>query len=326
MKQKDGDKTPSSFTETVQLVEEYVKVEIIKETETKQLYYHTLDHAVAVKRRAKHIFQAVKSVLFQHYSDPELTRLENLTSLCGLAHDMVQLFDSSRSPNQPRRRHAGVSENATSKKLLKYIQSLNQKLATNISDPTILFSDRDQQIIQDAIAATVCQIDPQAERFDQFSTISIHQPYLYDSQPKISVVGNIIALADLGTLGMEGVDNFIKDGILVFLEDNLEFKELILNCNTQKYISPDFQNNRSRSQLKSRLLAMSRFMVKLAYDRQARFELEIAQFSLPARKILRDQVFIYLNQENIAKIDALIPTQENVELIKLMDFFCLNKA
>lgn len=323
MKQNYGDKTPGSFTETVQLVEEYVRAEIIQEIEAKQLYYHTLDHAVTVKRRASKIFQAIESVLVASHSDQELARLENLISLCAFAHDMVQQFAPATAAERTRKRPAGISEAKTATKLLNYIQNLNQELTTKISDSTILFSDRDRQIIQDAIIATVCQPDPKAARADyQFSANSIYQPYLYDSQPKISIAGSIIALADLGALGMEGVDSFIQDGILVFLEDNLEFKELILDCNRHKYLSAGLSDNGDR--LKSKLLGMTRFMVNLAGDRQARFESEIAQFAPPARQILRDRVFIYFNQETLDKINTMIPTQESVELGELMKFFCLN--
>ena len=323
MKQNYGDRAPGSFAETVQLVEEYVSAEIIQEIAAKQLYYHTLDHAVTVKRRASKIFQAIQSVLFPSYADQELARLENLISLSAFAHDMVQQFAPVTAANRPRKRPAGISEAQTAKKLLNYIQNLNQELATEVSNPAILFSDRDRQIIQDAIIATVCQADPNTDRADyQFSANSIYQPYFYDSQPKISIAGSIIALADLGALGMEGVDSFIQDGILVFLEDNLEFKELILDCNIQKYLSSSLSDNGDR--LKNKLLGMTRFMVNLAGDRQARFESEIAQFSPMARQILRDQVFIYFNQETLDKIDTMIPTQENVELGELMKFFCLN--
>lgn len=351
MKQNYGGKTPGSFTETVQLVEEYVRAEVVKETKTKQLYYHTLDHAEAVKSRANNIFQAIKPVLLQSYSEPELTRLEDLTNLCGLAHDMVQLFDPSTAPDKPRRRPAKMSEAATAEKLLSYIQNLNHQLSSKVSDPKVLFEDRDRQIIQDAIDATVCLPDPQADRPDfKFSANSIYQPYLYNSQPKVSLVGHIIALADLGTLGMEGIDRFVKDGILIFLEDNLEFEELVLHCNIHKYLTSDSPENndvltqknrasgrpsqrniatqkisqKQRDQINAKLLGMTRFMLNLAHDRYARFETEIAHFSPAARQILRDHVFVYLNQENIKNVEQIIPTHKNVELLELMNFFCLD--
>ncbi|MGF1589118.1 MAG: hypothetical protein ACFCU7_07735 [Pleurocapsa sp.] len=317
MKQNYRDKKPSSFTKTVQLVENYVRAEILQETKDKQLYYHNLDHALAVKRRANNIFQEIKFVLSQDNSHEELERLENLINLCALAHDMVQLFDPPSAANQPRQRQVGRSETETAKKLLHYIQHLNQELAAERLDDSVLFSDRDQKIIQDAILATICDRDPQAGKADYtFSPNSIYQPYLYDPRPKISIVGSIIALADLGALGMEGIEIYIQDGILVFLEDNPDLESLILNCDRSNYWDGDI--------IKARLLAMTRFMVSLAYERRARLELEISGFASQARQILRDKIFLGLNQENMVKITTIMPTQDNVSLKELVNFFYLN--
>lgn len=326
MKQNYWNKKPSSFAETVQLVENYVQAEIRQETKDKQLFYHTLDHALAVKRRASSIFQAIKSALAQEISADELKRLESLVNLSALAHDMVQLFDSSTQVNQPRKRLTGLSETETANKLLRYIQNLNQELTAYDLKSAILFSDRDQQIIQDAIAATVCCHDPQAGIANYtFSAHSLYQPYLYESQPKISIVGSIIALADLGTLGMEGVDKYIQDGILVFLEDNPNYEELIVDCNSHKYEPQTGFGMSDGNLIRKKLLAMARFMVSFAYERKARFEREISGFSPQVRQTLRDQVFIYLSQATLEKVEAVVPTHKNVSLEELIDFFCLPK-
>lgn len=327
MKPDYCDRKPSSFTETVELVENYVRAEIRQESKDKQLYYHTLDHALAVKRRASIIFSAIRSILSQKYSNQELKRLECLVSLCGLAHDMVQLFESSSPADQPRQRLTGRSETETANKLLQFIQDLNHELAASNPNSAILFSERDQRIIRDAIAATVCQKDPQAGKADYtFSDYSIYQPYLYQSQPKISIVGSIIALADLGALGMDGVEKYIQDGILVFIEDNPDYEKLILNYDSyvpQLDYSSRFANH---SLIRSRLLTMTKFMVNFARERKARFELEIAGFPTQARQILRDKIFIYLTPENIEKIETIVPTKDNVSLEELIDFFNLPKS
>ena len=327
MIQKYSDEQPSTFADTVRLVEDYVREEIIQEARHKQLYYHNIDHALAVKRRANYIFQQIKPVLSQHKSDAEIMRLKSLVDLCGFAHDMVQLFEPVTAANQSRKRRVGLSEIETANKLVKYIDKLNRELTANTSHtPSILFSDRDLNIIRDAIEATICIRDPLAGKADYtLSPYSIYQPYLYEPRPKISIVGSIIALADLGTLGMEGVDNYIRDGILVFLEDNLNFKPIILNCNFSE------SNALARygldcQQLKAKLLAMARFMVNLARERQTRFELEIAGFPEPIRHILRHQIFIYLNRESIQKLEAVVPTGDNVSLPELVDFFCLQEV
>ena len=328
MKNHQNHRSPSSFADTVQLVESYVTQEIIKETQHKQLYYHNLYHALAVRRRAKQIFQQIAPVLSQVKSEAEIERLAILIELCSMAHDMMQLFEPNTAVDRPRKRRARVSEIATADKLLKYVAQLNEELTAtdNSLDASVLFSDRDCEIIRDAIEATICIPDPLAGKVDySFSPQSIYQPYLYDTQPKISIVGSILALADLGTLGMEGVEEYIQDGILIFFEDNPNFKDSLSNCN----LTPSKACNDlglERKAIESKLLAMTRFMVNLASERQARFELEISGFDRQVRQILRERVFVYLTPENIQQVAAKIPTQDNSSLSVLLDFFCLDWA
>lgn len=318
---------PNSFADTVQLVESYVTQEIIKEAQHKQLYYHNLYHALAVRRRARQIFQQIAPVLSLAKSQAEIERLAILIDLCSIAHDMVQLLEPNTAVNGSRKRPPRLSEIATADKLLKYVAQLNKELTATADslDSSVLFSDRDCEIIRDAIEATICIRDPLAGKADySFSPQSIYQPYLYDSQPKISIVGSILALADLGTLGMEGVEEYIQDGILIFLEDNPNFKDPISNCNLDPSEACNYLGLESKA-MESKLLGMTRFMVNLAYERQARFELEISGFDRQVRQILRDRVFVYLTPENIQQVAAKIPTQDNLSLSVLLDFFCLNQ-
>jgi hypothetical protein len=317
MTQKYWSQKPTSFTEIVQLVEKYLQDEIVQETKDKQLYYHNLNHALAVKRRANSIFQAIRPVLAENYSLQALTRLEGLISICGLAHDMVQVFEPTPA-NHSRKRFSGLSETETANKLLGYILQLNQALATEELDASFLFSDREQQIIREAIIATICIFDPQGSTAESsFFDYSIYQPYLYDSQTKISIVGGIIALADLGALGMDGVEAHIQDGILVFLEDNPHLQEIVLNCHYPNSIAQDV--------IKAKLLTMTRFIVDLAHERKARFEQEIAGFMPEMRQILRNQVFIHLNQDSINQVKTLVPNHSSASFFELITFFCSNK-
>jgi hypothetical protein len=329
MTQKYWEHKPTSFAEMVQLVEQYVQGEIVQEIKDKQLYYHNLNHALAVKRRANSIFQAIKPILTENHSRQELIRLESLIDICGLAHDMVQIFEPTL-PSLTRKRRSGSSELETADKLLRYIQNLNQALAqalkTEQIDSGLLFSDHEQQIIRDAIIATICVRDPQGSKAEaSWSPHAIYQPYLYDAQNKISIVGSIIALADLGALGMDGVEAYIQDGILVFLEDNPHLKELVLNCHLPSDRPNSSGQETTQELTRVKLLTMSRFIVDLAHERRARFEQEIAGFIPPMRQILRDQVFIYLNQESINQVKSLVPNQSSASLSELISFFCSNK-
>ena len=305
---------PNSFSETVQLVEKYALKEIKQETEAKQLYYHTVNHAIAVKRRANTIFQAVRPYLETNSNILELNRIAELINLVAVAHDLVQEIIPATKANTSRKRPAGVSEFATIDKLIQYINNLNQTLLQYNIDNAIKFSDSDIQIITESIAATICELDPLAA-----TSGSIYQPYLYRSSSKISWVANIIALADLGTLGMEGAKTYLHEGILIFLEENPDLVELITNNNSVNIISTN--GDRYRDLIKKRLLKMNRFMVNLARDRQRRFQQEITVFPEAAQNILQHQVFVYLNNNTINQVKQLIPTDEQTNLTELLAFF-----
>ncbi|MEO0925903.1 MAG: hypothetical protein AAFY63_08535 [Cyanobacteria bacterium J06643_13] len=313
MAQKYSAQQPNSFEEMVEQIEKYIRGEINRETEVKQLHYHNIAHALQVKRRAEYIFQAIKPVLAQDYSALELRRIKNIMSICALAHDMVQIFELT-PVNHSRKRCSGASEMETANKLLRYVQNLNLDLASSKGDHSFVFSDREQQIIREAILATICVPDPYGSRTENVSASpSIYQPYLYNSDKKISLVGGIIALADLGTLGMDGAEAYIQDGISIFLEDNPHFQQLIRSC--------DRFDSTQQAEIKAQLLNMSRFIVALAYERQARFEPEIAGFAFDIRQILRHQVFIHLNQESIDRVEALVPSKTETSYSELINFF-----
>ena len=319
MKQ-DSAEIPTSFKEAVSLVENYVLTEIQKETERKKLYYHTETHAFAVKNRVKIIFEAIAPALDFQSQPLALDRIKSLLELCAISHDMVQEFSPPDKPHASRKRLSGISESATATKLISYIESLNRTLLAKSGDSSLEFSNLDLYLLQDGISATICDRDPLGGQTEySFSPNSIYQPYLYNSQSQQSIVGQIVALADLGTLGMEGIEAYLREGVLIFLEDNPDLVDLLSSPHSDLDAS-----DRNLPTIKNRLLDMARFIVNLAKERQLRFEREIGVFNLEIQQILRNRVFKYLTSENIKKVEALTPTDENISLKELLNFFRLN--
>lgn len=308
---------PSSFRETVQIVEEYALKQIQQQTQQKQLYYHTQAHAIAVKRRASIIFQAITPYLEVERNSATLDRIARLIDLCAITHDLVQEILPPTQAYSSRKRPARVSELATIEQVTEYITNLNQRLLQLNAPAAARFNDLDLQIIEQAIEATICVSDPTANQPNSgLSPNSIYQPYIYNSDPKLFYVANIIALADLGTLGMEGVEPYIHEGILIFLEENPDLVDLITTNNNLS------ENNKQQTNItKKRLLKMTRFMVNLAEDRLVRFEREIEPFPRHSRDILQQEIFQYLNSEAIAQLKELVPTEQNISLEELRDFF-----
>ena len=295
-----------SFEEAVIMVKDFALLEIQKQSKQKKLYYHTSAHAYAVQKRARIIFQAIEPFVTTT-SKTSLTRLKHLIDICAISHDMVQEFIPGTDSNTFRRRKPGISEAATISKLINYIKSIKIK-SINQEKTNIFFTDSDLQIIQESIEATICLYD--------FADNSMYQPALYSTNKKVSLPAHIIALADLGSLGIEGIEAYAQEGNLIFLEENPDIISIILN---KEYISqPELAKK-----LKHRLLKKAKFQVNFARGREARFMREVRGLPVEAISILRNEVFRFLNKDTIKKIESIIPHTDDTKLEELIDFFDL---
>ena len=215
---------------------------------------------------------------------------------------MVQEFVDNPDNTSPRKRERGVSEKATIIKLTHYIQNLNYKLSQANYSPLIRISDEELRIIKEAIEATICH--------SGLFEYSLYQSDLYN-KPDLSLVAKIIAIADLGTLGMDGVEAYIREGILIFLEDNLDIAEFLHNPNNSQVLPVN---------LKARILKATCFMVNFARERKERFEQELNSFQREIQTILQEKLFNQLNQNNIENIVSLVPTEQHITLEELLVF------
>ncbi|WP_016953678.1 hypothetical protein [Anabaena sp. PCC 7108] len=308
--QLDREDTPysvSSFTETVARVNQFVLAEFEREITEKQLYYHTKEHLMAVQQRSQLIFEVIRPYLS---ADVEtIKRMELLLGVCAIAHDLVQIFTPHQS-HTSRRREAGVSENATIEKIFAYIQILNQQISVSNSHSTAFFTDADLAIIQESITATICDYDTTEQ--------AIYQPALYNENQPISPVACIIALADIGSLGMEGIAAYNREGSLLFLEENPDIIPIIKNQQMRTLFTdnPELYEN-----IRQRLLRRAKFQIHFAKSRLNRLAFELTPLPTAAIFSLTQEVFKYLNLETIKEIEATTPTDIETSLEILIKFF-----
>lgn len=303
MQHSDLSSSSQTVTDCINKVKASSLQEFDRQIRAHQLYYHTRDHIAQVQRRSQLIYAAIQSDLDADAID----QIERLLDLCVIAHDMVQVFEAQPQPHIARSRSIGVSETSTLERLLNYLDLHCSALLT----------EGDRVVIQSAINATICIYDVKEQ--------SIYQPAL--AQPDLPIVARILALADLGALGIDGIAMYNREGSLLFLEENLDVVPL-LQSGAINHL--ETSNSSLAENIRQRLLKRCRFQVNLAKSRLARFEQEIEAFPKGAIDKLRREIFQYLTAATIQAIEATTPTSDRTSLKELIEFFdfepCLSKT
>lgn len=303
---------PQTFEDAIVALKVFALQAFDRELIEQKLCYHTREHIEGVQRRASQIFQVVHPYL---WDTAERDRMAALLGLCAVAHDMVQIFVTQPTSHSPRRREAGVSETATVAQLFTWMERFNQQCQKLDPKSALPFTDQDFRLIQTAIEATICAYDPIEQ--------AIFQPALTRSEPTLSPIARILALADIGTLAMEGIEAYNREGSLLFLEENLDVRSLLEQHNLKRFTAedPELYEN-----IRQRLLRRARFQVHLARSRLQRCPQELEGFPTTAIPILRHDVFPYLTPATIETIESITPTADNTTLESLIAFFRFESA
>lgn len=321
------------FVTAMQALEAFATQAVVQETRTKQLWYHTLDHARTVKRRAQLIFEQVEPYWGQASRQGAASPLDAiaperalyLLGASAMAHDMVQEFLPYAAPHGPRRREIGTSESATIERLLHYIAQglvsqpgLALSAAAGPTEPSLL--PQDCQILAQAIEATICCYHAETGAF--------YQPLLYDAHLPLSLVARMVALADLGGLGIDGPEVYIQEGRQVFLEENLDVLGILGAPGALDAALSPIPDGVSRDwlweNLRQRLLRQARLQVQFARERLNRCDRELQGLPLGAIPAVRQRVFGYLNATTLQHLEAITPVAEETSLDVLLVFFGLD--
>jgi hypothetical protein len=299
------------FISTIQELMGWAQTQVLAETHCKQLRYHNFNHALAVHRRAMTLFDALEG----HWQPgQDATRSRPLIELCALSHDMVQEFVPSQTRDRGRQRISGVSETATFQKLRTYMAEVDQRQTDQA-----MFTEADVALVEAAIAATVCAYDSASR--------TLHQPRLYDRDHPLPLAARLLALADLGSLAMDGLEAFREEGRLLFLEENLDLIHLL--SGQSPIAAPPRDSSlaltAAEELLRQRLLNWSRFQVDFAQGRLACCDDELSGLPPSAQAWVRQQLFQHLNEGAIAHIQATYPQDETTSLRTLVRFFQMDQ-
>jgi len=349
-----ADVVPADFSQAVAQTIGAVTDTFESEIKQKQLYYHGMDHVRSVARRSLLIFDTVvpffhggqsslaESLAIDSASDVVMSwpRQRELLRLSAIAHDMIQLFVPQADPHTPRQRKSGLSE-------LKTFEHLRDFMAGCVDDAhSPLFTAADIALVRRAIAATVCKIDSdggiyqpllygqsasQPAPFGQApsqpcafqpdvsplaaASEDPAQPSFFQLPPFLSLVPRCLALADIGTLGIDGIAAYQKEGSLLLLEENLDIVEFITGVKAFDAAAQEV--------LRQRLLKRARFQIVFAKSRLLRLDSELVGLPDNVISLLKRTVFKHLTTDAIATIERITPTSETVSLSALLAFFQL---
>jgi len=174
-----------------------------------ELAFHNVEHTKSVMRRTETILRAIKKVTLYRVTEKDI----ELARLAAAFHDTVQ---ESKEQNKDgrliRQRATGINEEKSADEAISFLE---QEMKYSEEGE---FFEKDLAVIEDAIRGTVPKFSTEKN--------TIIQPNVTEQSMLIS---RAVALADLGTAGMDGAEAFLSEGDALFREENLDITRALKN-------------------------------------------------------------------------------------------------
>ena len=214
------------------------------------LAFHNTQHTKSVIERTKKILEAMgvnKGLVM-------------LGEFIAAHHDTVQDYSvSEKDGKKMRARFIEKNEEASIEEAVVYMRA----------NPSV-FDEEDIEIVREAIQATIPRYDVEKK--------TIKQPHLLESveaammrqrlmTDKSELVTRAIALADLGTAGMDDSESFVHDGNAIFQEENIDITEALQH--------PKSLSNAQKESFQKRMLDWTANQIFFAKGREALFDKEL---------------------------------------------------
>jgi len=215
------------------------------------LEYHVTSHTEAIIRRTRKILEAVREASPQALNERSLLVGEYVAA----NHDTVQNYEVVQKDGGIKIRKRFVEKNE--------FMSLEESLAfIHKIDPNLL-TPEEEDILRDAIPSTIPDYSPEHG--------TVIQPRLTETS---GLIARAVALADLGTAGMDGPEAYLPEGNAIFREDNMDIPESL-------------HNPEKRDFLTKRMLAWSEIQISFATGRKALLDTELQGLSPEVQNAVR---------------------------------------
>lgn len=178
-----------------------------------RLPFHNTKHAADMVRRVDTILKAVQLVRPDEVTD----RTRGMGKLLGAFHDVVQEWRKESVPEGKfvkvvRHRLREKNEYASAREAIAFMEEVNRDSHAEV------FTAEDRYAAEQAIEATIPSFDAEAQ--------TVFQAHLKEESP---IITRALALADVGTAGMDGPVDFLEEGDALFREENLDILEALIS-------------------------------------------------------------------------------------------------
>lgn len=239
-----------------------------------ELAFHGTRHTRGVVNRALALAKAMG------VSDQDV----ELAGIAAAFHDTVQNWEEATRPSDGatiRKRFAGQNEKDSAQEAVTWMRRAGT------------YTESAEALVTEAILATVPGWNQEHK--------TVIQPNL---RPDSHLVVRAVALADLGTGGMEGM-SFVEEGDPLFREENLDIARAIRAATCRNDIPEKAQQG-----FLVRMLNWTRSQTTFASGRKALLEAELGDLDESAKGRVR-ALFSYFD-EAIAASDALLAERQNL--------------
>lgn len=272
------------------------------------LPYHGVSHTDGAIERANLIVSTIRDVS----GDSVITeRQAKQVPLWVAFHDVKQGFDLDAGEDRgfrtiKRVRHTVQNETDSANKLTQFMTTEN----TNSVD-SVIYTDEDMQIGQDAILSTI------PDWSTEFGTVT--QPKRVELEAEgMPLAAAIVALADLGTAGIDGGEAFLRDGNQLFLEENVEIAHLLND--------PQTMSEEQMAWIKERLVDYAARQKAFIEGRMQLLDSDLGAFPYYVAQALKERIFTKFG-DSLKAADAAIarrneasPSEVIAELRTVLEF------